>query len=375
MSDQDGKKTLGLSGGARNGRVNQSFSRGRTKSVVVETKRKRVVVPKPGSSGGGAGGEAVKRPSGVSDAEMERRLKALQAAKSREAEEAENRAREEREREEERERRRAEIEAKEREEREREEALKAKEEDDQRRLAEEEARRTAEKAAVDAPAPAKSADPQRAPVNKPGTPTPRRDKDRDDKGGRGKAPERDGRRTGKLTVNQALAGRDGGRQRSMAAMKRKQERARQKAMGGQVEREKIVRDVQVPDSIIVSELANRMAERVADVVKALMNMGMMVTQNQPVDQDTAELIVEEFGHNMVRVSDSDVEQVIDSVEDKPEDLVSRPFHRLCNAPALADVLQCLLGDDGADAGAGMPYCTGSFSLRPKIPHDKRTTIK
>ena len=110
MSDQDGKKTLGLSGGARNGRVNQSFSRGRTKSVVVETKRQRVVVPKPGSSGGGAGGEAVKRPSGVSDAEMERRLKALQAAKSREAEEAENRAREEREREEERERRRAEIE-------------------------------------------------------------------------------------------------------------------------------------------------------------------------------------------------------------------------------------------------------------------------
>ena len=110
----------------------------------------------------------------------------------------------------------------------------------------------------------------------------------------------------------------------MAAMKRKQERARQKAMGGPVEREKIVRDVQVPDSIIVSELANRMAERVADVVKALMNMGMMVTQNQPVDQDTAELIVEEFGHNMVRVSDSDVEQVIDSVEDKPEDLVSRP---------------------------------------------------
>ena len=324
MSDQDGKKTLGLSGGARNGRVNQSFSRGRTKSVVVETKRKRVVVPKPGSSGGGAGGEAVKRPSGVSDAEMERRLKALQAAKSREAEEAENRAREEREREEERERRRAEIEAKEREEREREEALKAKEEDDQRRLAEEEARRTAEKAAVDAPAPAKSADPQRAPVNKPGTPTPRRDKDRDDKGGRGKAPERDGRRTGKLTVNQALAGRDGGRQRSMAAMKRKQERARQKAMGGQVEREKIVRDVQVPDSIIVSELANRMAERVADVVKALMNMGMMVTVNQTIDQDTAELLVEEFGHNIKRVSESDVDIDTSSDKDPEETLKPRP---------------------------------------------------
>jgi len=325
MSDQDGKKTLGLSGGARNGRVNQSFSRGRTKSVVVETKRKRVVVPKPGASGGGSG-ETTKRPSGVSDAEMERRLKALQAAKSREVEEAETRARAEREREEERNRRRADIEAKERQEREREEALKAKAEDDERRKAEEQARRTADQVAAAAPAPAKpAATPQRAAVNKPGTPTPsRRDKDRDDKGGRGKGGERDGRRTGKLTVNQALTGGEGGRQRSMAAMKRKQERARQKAMGGSVEREKIVRDVQVPESIIVSELANRMAERVADVVKALMNMGMMVTQNQPVDQDTAELIVEEFGHKMVRVSDSDVEQVIDSVEDKDEDLVSRP---------------------------------------------------
>lgn len=126
MSDQDGKKPLGLSGGARSGRVNQSFSRGRTKSVVVETKRKRVVVPKPGASGSGQSDGGPKRPSGVSDSEMERRLKALQAAKAREAEEAERREREEREREEERARRKAEIEAKEREEREREEALKAK---------------------------------------------------------------------------------------------------------------------------------------------------------------------------------------------------------------------------------------------------------
>tara|TARA_B110000114_G_scaffold59696_1_gene63365 strand:- start:976 stop:2808 length:1833 start_codon:yes stop_codon:yes gene_type:complete len=109
----------------------------------------------------------------------------------------------------------------------------------------------------------------------------------------------------------------------MASMKRKQERARQKAMGGAVEREKVVRDVQVPDGIMVQELANRMAERVADVVKSLMQMGMMVTQNQTIDQDTAELIVEEFGHKMVRVSDADVEDVIDQVIDKPEDLTQR----------------------------------------------------
>jgi translation initiation factor IF-2 len=67
-----------------------------------------------------------------------------------------------------------------------------------------------------------------------------------------------------------------------------------------------------------------MAERSADVVKALMQMGMMVTQNQSIDQDTAEVIVEEFGHNMIRVSDADVEDVIKEVEDKADDLKPRP---------------------------------------------------
>ena len=110
----------------------------------------------------------------------------------------------------------------------------------------------------------------------------------------------------------------------MAAMKRKQERMRQKAMGGAESREKVVREVQVPETIVVQELANRMAERSADVVKSLMQMGMMVTQNQSIDVDTAELIVEEFGHKIVRVSDADVEQVIDAVDDKAEDLESRP---------------------------------------------------
>jgi len=110
----------------------------------------------------------------------------------------------------------------------------------------------------------------------------------------------------------------------MAAMKRKQERARQKAIGQPQEREKIVRDVQVPEAIIVSELANRMAERSAEVVKSLMKMGMMVTQNQVIDADTAELIIEEFGHKIVRVSASDVEDAITEIEDKPEDLKPRP---------------------------------------------------
>jgi translation initiation factor IF-2 len=324
MSDQDGNKPLGLSGGARSGRVNQSFSRGRTKSVVVETKRKRVMVPKPGTQSAAAqNAEGGKREKSVPDAEMERRLKALQAAKAREAEDEERRATEEKEREEERTRRRAEQEAKEREEREREEALKAKEQEDSRRKAEEEVRRNAPAAPTpaDAEAAAATAQPRGA---KP-APQPVRRKEEDDRSGRGRGGDRGGeRRSGKLTVNQALTGGEGGRTRSLAAMKRKQERARQKAMGSQQDREKVTRDVQVPETIIVSELANRMAERVADVVKALMNNGLMVTQNQPIDADTAELIVEEFGHRVQRVSDSDVEDVIDTVRDADEDLRPRP---------------------------------------------------
>ena len=320
MSD-DGKKTLGLMGGSRSGNVKQSFSHGRTKNVVVETKRKRVVVPKPGAAkpaapGAVRGGDPARRPAGISDAEMERRLKAVQAAKARETEDAERRAQEELEREAERNRRREEQEAKERELREREERAQAK------IAAEAEKKREAEAAALLAAAPPPTPEERAAksgvvrskvaePVRREEPARPSRNKGREDN-----------RRSGKLTVNQASAGNDG-RHRSMASMKRKQERARQKAMGGAVEREKIIRDVQVPDAIMVQELANRMAERVADVVKSLMQMGMMVTQNQTIDQDTAELIVEEFGHKIVRVSDADVEDVIDQVVDNPEDLKPR----------------------------------------------------
>jgi len=109
----------------------------------------------------------------------------------------------------------------------------------------------------------------------------------------------------------------------MAAMKRKQERARAKAMGVSAEREKVYREVALPEAITVSELAARMTERVADVVKALMTNGIMATQTQTIDADTAELIIEEFGHTVVRVSDADVEDVITAVEDKAEDLQPR----------------------------------------------------
>ena len=104
MSDNDGKKPLGL-GGSRPSNVKQSFSHGRTKNVVVETKRKRVVVPKPGAAkpatGGPAmpvGGDPSKRPAGISDVELARRMMALAMSKARETEEAAKREAEEAER-------------------------------------------------------------------------------------------------------------------------------------------------------------------------------------------------------------------------------------------------------------------------------------
>jgi translation initiation factor IF-2 len=363
MSDTDGKKPLGLGGAPRSGQVKQSFSHGRTKSVVVETKRKRVVVPaaapKPGTSGSGQTGtptnygDPSKRPAGISDAEMDRRMAALRAAKAREAEDALRRAEEDRIREEDRARRREEIETKEREDRERAEALRLKAEEEERaakaeaaaKVAAAEARRAdvlgtrarsttpppaaakpAERAATTAAAPAATDDARGPAGAKPGLSPRKTDREKDDRADRGAKRTTgadDGRRSGKLTLSDALSG-EGGRQRSLAAMKRKQEKARAKALGLGQKAEKQVRDVQLPETIVVSELANRMAERAADVVKSLMKMGMMVTMNEAIDADTAELVIEEFGHKAVRVSDADVEQVIDTVKDSDDNLIPRP---------------------------------------------------
>ena len=326
MSDNDGKKTLGL-GGSRPSNVKQSFSHGRTKNVVVETKRKRVVVPKPGAAkstttGGPVFGDPSKRPAGISDVELERRMNALKMAKAREVEDAAKRAAEEKERAAERDARRAEIEAKEAEDKAREERAKSKAEEEDRKKAEAEKA----KAIANAP-PAAAAVPGETEISRP-TAAPRKtDRPAENRDNKSKAkPGRsdDGRRSGKLTVNDAMAGRHGGRQRSMAAMKRKQDRARAKAMGVSAEREKVFREVALPEAITVSELANRMTERVSDVVKSLMTNGIMATQNQTIDADTAELIIEEFGHTVVRVSDADVEDVLTAIEDKAEDLQPRP---------------------------------------------------
>ena len=134
------------------------------------------------------------------------------------------------------------------------------------------------------------------------------------------------RRSGKLTINRALGGDDSVRSRSVAAMRRANEKQKRAAHGGgaMASAARTPREVQVPEAITVQELANRMAERGADLVKALFKMGMPTTINATIDQDTAELLVTEFGHIIRRVSDSDVEQGIEGEVDREEDLQPRP---------------------------------------------------
>ncbi|MEO6716207.1 MAG: translation initiation factor IF-2 [Novosphingobium sp.] len=133
------------------------------------------------------------------------------------------------------------------------------------------------------------------------------------------------RQSGKLTVSKALNEDEGARARSLAALKRAREKEKRAHFGGQQQaREKQVRDVVVPEAITVQELANRMAEKGADLVKALFKMGVPVTINEVIDQDTAELLVTDFGHNIQRVSESDVDIDHDADVDAEATLVTRP---------------------------------------------------
>ncbi len=173
-----------------------------------------------------------------------------------------------------------------------------------------------------------------------GAPAPRAVEEEDDnrrKGGRGGAPAKaaparpaakapagaDRRKGTKLTVSQALSDDGGDRTRSLAAVRRARERERLRQMSRQ-ETAKVTRDVVLPEVITVQELANRMAERGADVIKALMRMGVMATINQTIDADTAELVITEFGHRVRRVSESDVEIGLRATEEEGAIRVPRP---------------------------------------------------
>ncbi|MEL0290010.1 MAG: translation initiation factor IF-2 [Candidatus Puniceispirillaceae bacterium] len=152
----------------------------------------------------------------------------------------------------------------------------------------------------------------------------RRRREADEMAPRRPAPRREGagrRQSGKMTITQALSGDDNRRQRSLASVKRQREKARMREDQPQV---KQVRDVVVPDNITVGELANRMAERTADVVKELMKLGIMATATQTIDGETAELVTGEFGHRVQRVSESDIEIGLSGNDDDPASLKPRP---------------------------------------------------
>ncbi|MBX6424463.1 MAG: translation initiation factor IF-2 [Variibacter sp.] len=355
-------KTLTLKRGVEHGVVRQSFSHGRTKQVVVEKVKRRAVGDKPEAaapaaperapagglrrpagrgdaapaapSGKGAGAPASgPKPSGVilrtlTEEERAARAHALADARQREAEErrlAEEEAR-----------RRAEREARERAEREAAEARKREEEE--RRRQEEEAKKKAEQEAKkrfgEDEAKAKAGGlPLGVPPNVRVALEPEEEESKRPLrrgGGAGAArpaaapkPSRGGgeKRRGRLTLVTALNA-DEERERSIASFRRRVQR-----MTGhrQVEnKEKIAREVVIPETITIQELANRMAERAVDVVRLLMKQGHMAKSTDIIDADTAQLIAEEMGHTVRRVAESDVEEGLFDAPDDPSTLQPRP---------------------------------------------------
>ncbi|CAN1499231.1 InfB Translation initiation factor 2 (IF-2; GTPase) [Sphingomonadaceae bacterium] len=334
------RKPLTLSRSLESGEVKQTFSHGRTNKVVVEVKRKRLVgkpgyapepevAPPPPPPAAAAPVVAVPAPAAPAPrptgndmlSRQERQAKLL-----REAEEARLSMLEESGR--------------------RETEQRTQRADEERQRAQ--ANREEAAAAPPLPPVAEAVVPVvTAPVepvdeetNKDGaTPAPRRftpvevpkrpEREREDVK---KAPQRptrgaadDRRQSGKLTVTRALEGDDGARARSLAALKRAREKEKRSHGGGNRQAQvKQTRDVVVPETISVQELANRMAEKGSDLVKALFKMGMPVTINETIDQDTAELLVEEFGHNITRVSDADIDIAHDEDVDATETMKSRP---------------------------------------------------
>ncbi|MBV9115261.1 MAG: translation initiation factor IF-2, partial [Hyphomicrobiales bacterium] len=135
-----------------------------------------------------------------------------------------------------------------------------------------------------------------------------------------RAPKGDHKQRGRLTLANALTS-DEERMRSLAAQRRRQQRM--KGSTGE-QKEKIAREVTVPETISIQELANRMAERAVDVIRLLMAQGQMLKITDVIDADTAQLIAEEMGHTVKRVAESDVEEGLFDAPDQPQDLVPRP---------------------------------------------------
>jgi translation initiation factor IF-2 len=345
MADQTTEKPklgtrppLGLKRTVETGKVKQSFSHGRSNTVVVEVKKRRILgrpgeappaeAPKPAAEAPKPAPAAPKaapapQPRRPSAQDEIARRRELQEKLLREAEEARLAALEEARRREER----ARTEQSEEERRRAEENRKAEEAaaEEARQRAEEEARRAAEAAApTEIPSDIQQEQQEEAEergVRRPGGHSPAARRPEPARPSRGRGDEH--RHRGKLTVTRALSDEDDSRARSLAALRRAREKEKRHHMEtGPAQKQ--VRDVVVPEAITVQELANRMAERGADLVKALFKMGMPVTLTQTIDQDTAELLVTEFGHRIKRVSESDIDIDTSADVDAPETLKSRP---------------------------------------------------
>jgi translation initiation factor IF-2 len=365
-TDKDGKKpggtlTLKRPAAVEQSRVKQSFSHGRTKTVVVETKRKTFGAPaKPAATPTAEAKPAfqsqprvsgqvpltappppsVQRPapatasrSGVvlrtlTADEREARERALVDSRVREAEERKRQ-------EEELVRRKAQDE---RDAIEREAAAKRKAEDDARHRQEDEGRKKAEVAAKKLDpktATRDSAEEEESPrsrgggagggprpgLTRPGTTTrvikavvPTRTK--------ADIEKREGR--GRVTVGNALDEEGNARGHSVAAFRRRTERLKKQAHGFQMPTEKTSREIIIPEFITIQELSNRMAERAVDIIRMLMKQGQMHTINDVIDADTAQIIAEEMGHKVKRVSEADVVENLDGDTDAPDAMLPRP---------------------------------------------------
>ncbi len=353
------------------GAVKQSFSHGRSKTVVVETKRRRVLTPKKDGESKPEAKEKdapekksarpIVKPSAkpketpteeleddkkqgavlrtLSDDEKHARAEALATARR----EQEVRAKREAEERAEREAREAEERARLEEDRKRqatEEAKRAKEAEARRR-AEDEAREALEEeererkkrneAKTQARAKGREAEEERAPEDAdPANPLAqlggrlktKRKGGGDDRRDTAKAKEAPRRRSGKLTIANALD--DEERQRSLASVKRAREREKQARQQRGGDGSRVVRDVIIPETITVQELAARMSMRAVDLVKELMKQGQMVTANAVLDADTAQLVAEDLGHSVKRVSEADVEEGLGGETDAATDMKPRP---------------------------------------------------
>ena len=132
------------------------------------------------------------------------------------------------------------------------------------------------------------------------------------------------KRRGRLTVSNAMAEGDDDRARSVAAFRRRTERLKKQAQGFTKPTEKMTREIVIPEAITIQELSNRMAERAVDIIKLLMKQGQMHTINDVIDADTAQIIAEEMGHKVKRVSEADVVEGLDIQDDPAESMLPRP---------------------------------------------------